>query len=135
MGRYRANIPLPNGGYIEYEDEDETTFLKNLEHIPNIRQKAMSILAKQGSPSEIREYPNIAKPNSVPDAIEKLLSTNEGKKMPRPLNWIHSALEINGVFVRKEALGSTLTKMIQANKLSRVKRNGVYAYTLPLQRR
>lgn len=134
--KYRAIVQLPsNLGIIEIEDENEQSFLKNLERIPAIKEKAVFILSAQGFTTETGQYPNIAKPRSVPDAIEKLLATNGGRKMPRPLHWIHSALDINAVFVSKEALGATLTKMTKANRLSRVKRNGVYAYTLPLQRR
>jgi len=126
---------LPNNlGDIEYEDEDEEVFLNKIKGLLEIKRKVIAILSEQ-IPTGFGEYPNIAKPHSVPDAIEKLLATEWGRKMPRILNELHSALATNAVHVRKETLGSTLTKMVRGNRLSRVKRNGVYAYTLPLHNR
>lgn len=134
MGRYAINLQLGNLGTLQYEDESEEEFVKNLANIYELKEKALAILTKKGASTETGRYPNIGKAESYPDAIEKALSTDWGLE-PRILHEIHNALADNAIHITKQALGSLLIKMIRANRLSRIRKNGVYAYTLPLQRR
>lgn len=133
MGKYRLSLKLGNLGYLHYEEENEDVFKRNLETVSKLRDVVLSTLSKKDLVEEISsEYPNIVQPANVPDAVEKLLSTGWGKS-PKTLDELHSALATNAVHVRKETLGSRLTVMIRKNRLSRVKRGRVYAYSLPLQ--
>lgn len=135
MGKYRVSLRLGNLGYLHYEEENEEVFKKKLATVSELRDVVLSALSKKGRIEETSlEYPHIAQPTSVPDAVEKLLSTDWGKS-PRTLNELHSALAVNAVHVRKETLGSRLTMMTRKNRLSRVKQGKLYAYSLPLQRR
>lgn len=135
MGKYRLSLKLGNLGYLHYEEENEDVFKRNLETVSKLRDVVLSTLSKKDLVEAVSsEYPNIVHPTNVPDAVEKLLSTDWGKS-PRTLDELHSALATNAVHVRKETLGSRLTRMTRKNRLSRVKRGRVYAYSLPLQRR
>jgi len=134
-GKYRVSLRLGNLGFLHYEEENEDVFKKKLETIPNLRDVVLSTLSKKDLTEKIsQEYPNIAQPANLPDAVEKLLSTDWGKN-PRMLDELHSALAVNAIHVRKETLGSRLTRMTKKNRLTRVKRGRVYAYSLPIQRR
>lgn len=135
MGKYRLSLRLGNLGYLHYEEENEDVFKRKLETISKLRDVVLSTLSKKGLVEVAsQEYPNIVQPANVPDAIEKLLSTDWGKN-PRTLDELHSALAVNAIHVRKETLGSRLTRMTKKNRLTRVKRGKIYAYSLPLQRR
>ena len=135
MGKYRVSLRLGDLGYLHYEEENEDVFKRKLKTISELRDAVLSTLSKKGLSEVVsQEYPNIVQPANVPDAIEKLLSTDWGKD-PRTLDELHSALAVNAVHVRKETLGSRLTTMTKKNRLTRVKRGRVYAYSLPLQRR
>jgi len=136
--KYSISIQLPNIGTLEFEADDIQAFMTGFEGIFDLRKKAIDLFAGQkGSEvvTGIKGYPNIGKAESYPDAIIKLLSDPTWGKEPRTLNEIHSALATNAIHIEKMALGSTLTKLVRSNRLSRVKKNGHYAYMIPLQQR
>lgn len=135
MGKYKITLKLADDlGIIEYEEENEEVFREKLKSLSEIRDAALSILSQRVSVIKTSRQPVISKPQSLSDAISKLLSQPWGK-VPRTLNELHDALATNAVHVRKEALGSLLTKMTKKGKLSRTKKGSVYAYTLPLRLR
>jgi hypothetical protein len=134
MRKYSITLKLGDLGTLQYENENEEEFASKISNVFELREKAMSILSQGESHAQIKQYPSIPNPQSYPDAIEKALSTSFGQE-PRTLHEIHTFLADHAIHITKQALGSLLYKMVRANRLSRVRRNGVYAYILPLQRR
>lgn len=136
--KYSISVQIPSIGTLEFEADDIQAFNSGLESIFDLRKKALDLFAGQGGLEVVAgvggQYPNIGKVESYPDALVKLLSTDWGKE-PRTLNELHSALAMNAVHIEKMALGSVLTKLVRSNRLSRVKKDGHFAYMLPLQRR
>jgi len=136
--KYSISVQIPSIGTLEFEADNEQAFANGLASIFDLRKKALDLFAGQGGSEVVvgvGQYPNIGKVESYPDAIVKLLSDQEWGKQPRTLNEIQSALANNAIHIAKEALGSTLTKLVRSNRLSRVKKDGHFAYILPLQRR
>lgn len=129
--KYRIDIKR-KFGTIGLEAETVSDFKEGLTHLSDIIEAASATLEEDVSIEAVGEYPNIGKPQSQSDAVIKLLSTDWGKKIPRTLSELHSALAHNTVHMTKEVLGSLLTKMKKAGKLTRIKRDRVYAYSLPL---
>lgn len=137
--KYSISVQLPNIGTLEFEADDIQTFMSGFEGIFDLRKKALDLFAGQEGSEVVAgvegQYPNIGKVESYPDAIIKLLSDPDWGKEPRTLSEIHSALATNAIHIEKMALGSTLTKLVRSNRLSRVKKDGHYAYMIPLQQR
>jgi len=135
LGRYKITLNLGKDlGTIEFEEDNEQIFKEKLATISELRNTVLSALSEYGLAMETEEHPVIGKPESVPDAITKLLSLSWGK-VPRTLDELHSTLATNAVHYSKEALGSVLFKMVRKGKLSRTKKGKVYAYTIPLRLR
>jgi hypothetical protein len=137
--KYSISVQLPNIGTLEFEADDIDAFMKGFEGIADLRKKAIDLFTGQESsqvPIGVQEqYPNIGKVESYPDAVTKLLLHPEWGKEPRSLNELHNALAYNAIHIEKMTLGSMLTKLVRSSRLSRVKKDGHYAYMIPLQQR
>jgi len=137
--KYSISVQLPNIGTLEFEAEDIQSFMIGFEGIFDLRKKALDLFAGQKGSEVVAggggQYPNIGKVESYPDAVIKLLSDPEWGKEPRTLNEIRSALASNAIHMETMALGSVLTRLTRSNRLSRVKKDGHYAYMIPLQQR
>jgi hypothetical protein len=131
-------LQIPNIGTVEYEADNITDFMGGFESVFDVRSQALALSQKHEASEVVTgvggQYPNIGKVESYPDAVIKFLSTEYGKE-PRTLNEIHNGLAYNAIHMSKQNLGSLLTKLVRDGRLSRVRKNGNYAYMLPLQQR
>ncbi len=73
--------------------------------------------------------PSIGAPDSLGDAVTKLLSTEWGTK-PRNLAEIVEALETNALYYPKGTIATQLMRMTKAGILRRIKSGGTFAYIL-----
>jgi len=132
MPKYKVAIK-EQFGVFAYEAENEKDFVDGLKTIPALLETTTSILRKSDLTKEVtEELPNIQKPKNLSDAVIKLLSSKPWGNIPRTLHEIHSALAHNAIHVSIENLGSLMTKMKKQDRVRRIKKDNVYAYTLPL---
>lgn len=133
MGKYKLSLKLGDLGYLHYIEEDENVLREKLKGLLDLRDTIVSKFAGNDFEStEISEYPNIETPSSQYDAIIKVIYTDWAKTTPRTADEIHSALAMNAVHIEKKTLLSRLTALTRKNKIKRVKKGKVYAYTIPL---
>jgi hypothetical protein len=129
------SLKLGDLGYLHYIEENENILRKNLESFINLRDTIVSKFGDKKTSnimSETSEYPNIETPSSQFDAILKIIYTDWAKRTPRTADEIHSALAMNAIHIEKKTLLSRLTMLTRQNKIRRVRRGKVYAYTVPL---
>jgi len=131
------SLKLGNAGYIHYFEETEEALNERLDGLLNLRNTIVTKLGIEGNKiqtitGEPSNFPTIEHPSSQYDAIIKVIHTDWARKEPRGLNEIHTALAMNAIHIDKTTLGSRLTVLIRRGKIRRVKRNGTYAYTVPL---
>lgn len=113
-----------------------------LGELPNMVSKLRSALAPTTisavpvhTPTETidtENFPSIEKPKGTQDAIYKVVSSTWGKIKPRTAKEIDPVLKANGVHISEGSLTGSLTLLVQAGKLRRLKVGTTYAYTLPL---
>jgi len=86
----------------------------------------------QEKPAELgveEQYPSI-QAKSCSEAILALLSTPWGRKKPRSLSEIKSALEVNALHYSGKVVGFTLTRLTKKQKVRRWKTEEGYVYTV-----
>jgi hypothetical protein len=135
MGKFKLSLKLDGLGHLHYIEEDENVLMKNLGSLINLRDTIVSKLGDKGTGSIVSvasEYPNIATPSSQFDAILKVIYTDWAKRAPRIADEIHSALAMNAIHIEKKTLLSRLTTLTRQNKIRRVRKGKIYAYTVPL---
>ncbi|HWY27877.1 MAG TPA: hypothetical protein VNW25_01325 [Candidatus Sulfotelmatobacter sp.] len=113
-----------------------------LGELPNMVSKLRSALAptttvpaqpERPAPTiDVEHFPSIEKPRGTQDAIYKVVSSSWGKVRPRTAKEIDPVLKANGVHISEGSLTGSLTLLVQAGKLRRLKVGSSYAYTLPL---
>jgi hypothetical protein len=117
-------------------------FNSALDELPNMVSKLRSTLAPTATvpvrletPAQtidVENFPSIEKPKGTQDAIYKVVSSSWGKIKPRTAKEIDPVLKANGVHISEGSLTGSLTLLVQAGKLRRLKVGSTYAYTLPL---
>lgn len=137
MGKFKLSLKLGNAGYMHYFEENEEALNEKLDSLLNLRNTIVAKLGIEGNKTqaiagEPSNFPTIEYPSSQYDAIIKVVHTDWARKEPRGLNEIHAALAMNAIHIDKTALGSRLTILTRQGKIRRVKRNGTYAYTIPV---
>lgn len=135
-------VKLPNGAEVELTGTSEAIdrTLNDLVNVVSKVQSAFGLPVDQGTDSKGDEsrtridsqYPVIERPSGSQDGILKVLKTSWGVEKPRTWREIHSALKHNAVHLSEGSVTGALTLMLQAGKLRRVRSDGTYAYTLPL---
>jgi hypothetical protein len=81
------------------------------------------------SPLEPETFPSISA-ESCADAIVALLSTDWGRRKPRPLSEIMAALEANALHYSRRVIGFTLTRLTRRQKVRRWKAKEGFIYTI-----
>jgi len=137
MSKIKLSLKIGDIGYLEYSEEDQEVLNEKLESILELRNAIVTKLGldRKNIQTTVREridYPIVEHPSSQCDAITKAVYSKWGRIMPRTLNEIHAALAMNAIHIDKKTLGSRLALLTRQGKLRRIKRNGVYAYTVPL---
>jgi len=138
LSKFKLSLKLGNVGYLHCFEEDQDILSERLESILNLKNAIVAKLGIEEKTIQTREsagYPIIEHPSSQYDAIIKAVYSKWGRIMPRTLNEIHAALAMNAIHIDKKTLGSRLTVLTRQGKLRRIKRNGVYAYTVPLDKK
>jgi hypothetical protein len=133
-------VKLPNGAEVELRGDQATIdrTLNDLQNVVSKVQTAFESTAAQRFPSKDsedqtnKEYPVIERPSGSQDGILRVLRTSWGKTKPRNWREINDALKHNAVHLSEGSVSGALTLMVQAGKLRRVRSEGSYAYTLPL---
>ena len=138
MGKFKLSLKLGNVGYMHYFEESEEALNEKLDGLLNLRNTIVAKLGIEGNKTqtivaEPSNFPTIEHPSSQYDAVIRVIHTDWARKEPRGLNEIHAALAMNAIHIDKTALGSRLTILTRQGKIRRVKRNGTYAYTVPLR--
>jgi hypothetical protein len=78
--------------------------------------------------TEGEPYPTL-QADSCADAIVALLSTDWGRRKPRTISEIKSALEANALHYSGKVIGFTLTRLTRRQKVRRWKSEEGYVYT------
>jgi len=112
-----------------------------LGELPNMVSKLRSALAPTATVPEqlersiatveVENFPSIEKPKGTQDAIYKVVASPWGKVRPRTAKEIDPVLKANGVHISEGSLTGSLTLLVQAGKLRRLKVGSSYPQ-LPL---
>ncbi|TMI60509.1 hypothetical protein E6H14_00520 [Candidatus Bathyarchaeota archaeon] len=135
-----VRVKVADGVEMEVRGEKEW-FVEALDQLPGMVSKLRDSLSP-ASPSiiplaesrEIESLPTIIRPKGTQDAIVKAVSTAWGKATSRTAKEIDTVLKHNAVHISEGSLTGSLTLLVQANKLRRLKVGGTYAYTLPISK-
>jgi len=130
------------GNEIQFEGSRENILKMVEEDLPKIVESISKVKPELSSskpsgqipvaePSlEIEEtYPQI-QAKSCAEAILALLSTEWGRKKPRSLSEIKSALDVNALHYSGKVIGFTLTRLTKKQKVRRWKTEAGYVYTI-----
>ncbi len=136
-----VKVKVADGIEMEVRGGPES-FVEAVDQLPTMVSKVRSALASTtstpfASPVEAKEtesLPTIGKPKGLQDAIMKVVSTAWGKSKPRTWKEIDAVLKQNALHVSKGSSSGSLTLLMQAGKLRRLKEGTTYGYTLPISK-
>jgi hypothetical protein len=130
------------GNEIQFEGSRENILRMLEEDLPKIIESISKVKVETPQPIEFstvekpplepqpeESYPSI-QAKSCAEAILALLSTPWGRKKPRSLSEIKSALEVNALHYSGKVIGFTLTRLTKKQKVRRWKTEAGYVYTI-----
>ena len=110
---------------IDFEQFDVRSLEQNMSTTTEITSTPVNTSTTQ--PPSTADVPTIKPTSKLPENIMSLFNTTWGKT-PRAYTEVQKALEVNVVYSSKQAVSTTLRRLVQNGQLRRIERDGNWHY-------